>query len=49
MDGSLATESVRVPVDDHVPMKSRIEQKMHPEVAIEDAKKREEKELQMSS
>ena len=49
MDGSLATESVRVPVDDHVPMKTRIEQKMYPEAAIEDAKKKEEKELQMSS
>ena len=36
----LQTETHRVPVDDHLPIKSRIEQKIRPEVAAEDAQQR---------
>ena len=40
----LQTESVRVPVDDHIPTRSRIEAKIRPELAVEEAKARFDKE-----
>ena len=37
-DGQLTTETVRVPVDDHIPIRTRIEQKMRPDLMVEESK-----------
>ena len=41
----LNTDSTRVPVDDQFAIKSRVERKMYPDEAVEEAKKKEDQEL----